>query len=64
MTEPCDGCATRSHLYLSTCRRCTARLWARSPRKIVAHAIERMSKEMQAMIEEERERDALENIRA
>lgn len=56
--KACEDCANRErHIYSSECRRCTARMWARSPIKIVRHAIERMSKDMQDLIREEREAD-------
>jgi hypothetical protein len=62
MTTPgCEGCATRGHLYINGCKRCEARMLARAPRRLLRHDI---TPELTAMIEDERERDALADIPA
>ena len=74
MTElfPCDGCATRGHLYVATCERCEARMIARTPPTLLfalrakCRAVwdQQKTARMKLMIREERDADERDGVPA
>lgn len=59
MTPPCDFCRDRSYRYRLGCIRCQARDLARMPRRLADPIVEGYTEDFRTLVEEERERDAM-----